>query len=61
MENRLCLGVLIGRQRFRTLEKSFVTTAIFRSIPLERATGPAIMLSGGGEHGDTGTVAAAKP
>jgi large subunit ribosomal protein L7/L12 len=34
LENRLCLGVLVDRQRFRTFLKSISTTAIFRSIPL---------------------------
>jgi hypothetical protein len=42
LENRLCLGVLIGRQRFRT-HKIFDTHGTFRSIPRVRATGPAIL------------------
>ena len=33
---------------------------LFRPIPHVRATGPAIMHSGGGQHGDTGTSSGSK-
>jgi len=63
LANRLCLDLLVGRQRFQILDNSLVSTDGDLSGPsrMFRVTGPATMHSGGGMQRDTGNTSGSKP